>query len=342
MKVSDFDYHLPPERIAQHPAERRDASRLLVCPRSGGFFTHLRFHEIGMVLRPGDLLVLNDTRVVPARLFGAKESGGRVEVLFARPLAGGEWEVMVRGRTRLGTRLMLAEGRLTGTVVGIADGPFRRLRLSDPERLDAVLSEAGQVPLPPYIERRSGQTSEDLERYQTVFAQRPGAVAAPTAGLHFTSDLLDRLRGAGIETAHLTLHVGPGTFRPVEVAEVRDHRMASERFSVPADTAARIAAARGAGRRVIACGTTVTRVLEALWRRHGAVVAGEGETDLFLYPGERLGVIDGLITNFHLPRSTLIMLVAAFAGREQVLAAYAEAIRAGYRFYSYGDAMVVL
>jgi S-adenosylmethionine:tRNA ribosyltransferase-isomerase len=342
MKVSDFDYLLPPERIAQHPAERRDASRLLVCPRHGGPFTHLRFHEIGTVLRPGDLLVLNDTRVVPARLFGEKESGGKVEALFARPLADGEWEVMVRGRTRIGTRLILGDGRLTATVVGIQEGPFRRLRLDQPERLAAVLGEVGRVPLPPYIERPEGHTGEDLERYQTVFAARPGAVAAPTAGLHFTPELLDRLRAAGVETAQLTLHVGPGTFRPVEVEAVGDHRMATERFSVAANVAAQIAAAKGESRRVIACGTTVTRVLETLWRRHGAVVAGEGESDLFLYPGEAFGLIDGLITNFHLPRSTLIMLVAAFAGRERVLAAYAEAIRTGYRFYSYGDVMVVL
>jgi len=342
MKVSDFDYHLPPERIAQRPADRRDASRLLVCPRDDGPLRHLRFHQIGEILGAGDLLVLNDTRVVPARLFGEKDSGGRVEVLFSRPLADGEWEAMVRGRTRIGTRLILAGGRLSATVVGIESGPFRHLRLDEPERLDAVLADAGQVPLPPYIERPAGHTAEDLTRYQTVFARRPGAVAAPTAGLHFTPGLLDRLRDAGVETAYLTLHVGPGTFRPVDVEAVMDHRMATERFSLDPTAAARIAAARGEGRRVIACGTTVTRVLETLWRRHRAVVAGDGETDLFLYPGEPFGVIDGLITNFHLPRSTLIMLVAAFAGRERVLAAYAEAIREGYRFYSYGDAMVVV
>jgi len=342
MRVSDFDYELPPERIAQRPAERRDASRLLVCPRHGGPLRHLRFHQIGGVLRAGDLLVLNDTRVVPARLFGEKESGGRVAVLFSRPIADGVWEAMVRGRTRVGTRLILAAGRLSATVVAIEDGPFRRLRLDQPERLDAVLAEAGQVPLPPYIERAEGHTAEDLERYQTVFAERPGAVAVPTAGLHFTPDLLERLRGAGVETAYLTLHVGPGTFRPVEVEDVIDHRMATERFSVDPTVATRIAAAQAEGRRIIACGTTVTRVLETLWRRHGAVLAGDGETDLFLYPGASFGVIDGLITNFHLPRSTLIMLVAAFAGRERVLTAYAEAIREGYRFYSYGDAMVVV
>jgi len=342
MRVSDFDYELPSERIAQRPAGRRDASRLLVCPRDGGPLRHLRFHQIGEVLRAGDLMVLNDTRVVPARLFGEKDSGGRVEVLFSRPLGNGDWEAMVRGRTRVGTRLMLAGGRLSATVVGIEDGPFRLLRLDEPERLDAVLAEAGQVPLPPYIERPGGHTAEDLTRYQTVFARRPGAVAAPTAGLHFTPGLLDRLHDAGVETAYLTLHVGPGTFRPVEVEAVTDHRMATERFFVDPAAAARIAAAKGEGRRVIACGTTVTRVLETLWRRHGAVTAGDGETDLFLYPGESFGVIDGLITNFHLPRSTLIMLVAAFAGRERILAAYAEAIREGYRFYSYGDAMVVV
>jgi len=341
MRVSDFDYELPPERIAQRPAEQRDASRLLVCPRDGGPLGHLRFHQIGEVLRAGDLLVLNDTQVVPARLFGEKDSGGRVEVLFSRPVADGAWEAMVRGRTRIGTRLTLADGRLAATVVAVGEGPFRTLRLAAPAHLAEVLAAAGQVPLPPYIDRPGGHTAEDLTRYQTVFARRPGAVAAPTAGLHFTPELLERLRGAGVETAYLTLHVGPGTFRPVEVEAVADHRMATEWFSIDPPAAARIAAAKGEGRRIIACGTTVTRVLETLWRRHGAVLAGDGETDLFLYPGERFGVIDGLITNFHLPRSTLIMLVAAFAGRERVLAAYAEAIREGYRFYSYGDAMVV-
>jgi len=342
VKLSDFDYHLPPDRIAQRPTPRRDESRLMVIPRRGDGVRHHRFRDLPELLKPDDLLVLNDTRVVPARLHGRKETGGRVELLLSRPVGDGRWEVMVRGKTRVGSRLLLADGALTATVETVEAGPTRVVRLEPSERLDAILRDHGEIPLPPYIDRPTGDTEEDRERYQTVFSAHPGAVAAPTAGLHFTPELLARLAARGIERVAVTLHVGPGTFRPVTAERITDHRMETERYTVSEAAAATIEAARGAGRRIIACGTTATRVLETVWQRHGAVVAGSGESDLFLYPGERFGVVDGLITNFHLPRSTLLMLVAAFTGRERILAAYAEAIREGYRFYSYGDAMLVL
>ena len=342
MKLSDFDYHLPPDRIAQRPAPRRDESRLMVVPRHSDGVGHHRFRDLPELLNPDDLLVVNDTRVVPARLRGHKESGGRVEILLSRPLKDDRWEVMVRGKTRVGSRLLLAGGALTATVEAVEGGPTRVVRLAPAERLDAILRDHGEIPLPPYIDRPAGDTEEDRERYQTVYSAQPGAVAAPTAGLHFTPELLARLESRGIERVAVTLHVGPGTFRPVTAERITDHRMETERYTVSAAAAAAIEAARAAGRRIIACGTTATRVLETVWQRHGAVVAGAGESDLFLYPGERFGVVDGLITNFHLPCSTLLMLVAAFAGRERILAAYQEAIGAGYRFYSYGDAMLVV
>ncbi len=314
----------------------------MVVPRHGDGVLHHRFSDLPELLRPGDLLVVNDTRVVPARLRGHKESGGQVELLLSRPLTDGRWEAMVRGKTRVGSRLLLADGSLTATVEGVEAGPTRIVRLEPAAELDAILRDHGEIPLPPYIDRPTGDTEEDRERYQTVFSARPGAVAAPTAGLHFTPELLARLEERGIERVAVTLHVGPGTFRPVVAERITDHRMETERYRVSAATAEAIETARAAGRRIIACGTTATRVLETLWQRHRAVVAGAGESDLFLYPGERFGVVDGLITNFHLPRSTLLMLVAAFAGRDRILAAYQEAIAAGYSFYSYGDAMLVV
>jgi len=314
----------------------------MVIPRHGNGARHHRFSDLPELLKPDDLLVVNDTRVVPARLHGHKETGGRVELLLSRPVGDGRWEAMVRGKTRVGSRLLLADGALTATVEAVEAGPTRVVSLEPVERLDAILRDHGEIPLPPYIDRPTGDTEEDRERYQTVFSAHPGAVAAPTAGLHFTPALLDRLAARGIERVAVTLHVGPGTFRPVTVERITDHRMETERYTVSEAAATTIEAARSEGRRIVACGTTATRVLETLWQRHGAVVAEEGESDLFLYPGERFGVVDGLITNFHLPCSTLLMLVAAFTGRQRILTAYAEAIQEGYRFYSYGDAMLVL
>jgi S-adenosylmethionine:tRNA ribosyltransferase-isomerase len=336
-----------------------------VLDRPSGAVKHGYFKEILRFLPPRSLLVLNDTRVIPARLRGHKPTGGAVELLLTRsifPTSGdgdgpGEvWEALARGLGKLQLPLRLDfDPRLGATVIERLGGGAVVVRLEAAAGSGAgsvldILEQVGEVPLPPYIEaarRRVGSpmtVADDRERYQTVYAAEPGAVAAPTAGLHFTPELLDEIRAAGHETATITLHVGPGTFRPVEVDDPRRHRMDVERYRIPADTAAALAAARAAGRPVIAVGTTVVRALEAAARAAGAggsVAAGEGATDLMLLPGDPFLVVNGLVTNFHLPRSTLLMLVAAFAGRDEILAAYADAIARGYRFYSYGDAMLI-
>jgi S-adenosylmethionine:tRNA ribosyltransferase-isomerase len=361
VETADFDYLLPPECIAATPAPNRQDARLLVLDRRRGSRKHARFRDLLEHLPPRSLLVLNDTRVFPARLRGRKASGGAFELLLTRRVsidtvgtAGfcETWEGLTRGLGSFGSEsgprtLMLG----AGVQVEIIDrrGMGRALlRATGPgESLLALLDQIGEVPLPPYIEaarRRGGEPPavDDRARYQTVFADEAGAVAAPTAGLHFTPELMEALRGAGHELAFVTLHVGPGTFRPVEVADPGQHQMDAEHFRISPEAAESITGARARGRRVVAVGTTVVRTLEASARAHaGAVVAGEGATDLFLVPGARFEVVTDLITNFHLPRSTLLMLVAAFAGREPVLAAYAEAVELGYRFYSYGDAMLI-
>ncbi|MDI6869970.1 MAG: tRNA preQ1(34) S-adenosylmethionine ribosyltransferase-isomerase QueA [Bacillota bacterium] len=347
MKVADFDYHLPPELIAQAPAEPRDASRLLVVERATGELRHRRFREIGEFLHPGDLLVLNDTRVIRARLFGRKEpSGGKVEVFLLRRLPGGEerWEVLVRPgkRVRPGAALAFGEGELRGLVTGEGAEGKREIAFTSGDGHPAGwLERLGEVPLPPYIT----QPLADGERYQTVYARREGSVAAPTAGLHFTPELLKKLAARGVRQAWLTLHVGLGTFRPVQTETVEEHVMHSEYYELPAETASAVNAARRQGNRVVAVGTTACRTLETAARaagEGGELEAGEGWTDLFIYPGYRFRVVDLLLTNFHLPRSTLLLLVCAFAGRELVFRAYAEAIRERYRFYSFGDAMLIL
>jgi S-adenosylmethionine:tRNA ribosyltransferase-isomerase len=343
MDLADFDYELPRERIAQEPTRERDGARLLRLERAGPGTLHARVCDLPALLRPGDLLVRNATRVLPARLRGRKPSGGAVEALLlgALPDAPGRFRALLRGaaRARPGAKLRfgpiaagldaeLVERRAEGEVV-LAFAPG-----ADPYA-------AGETPLPPYI-RRNAARPEDAARYQTVYARVPGSVAAPTAGLHLSQALLARLAARGIETADLVLHVGPGTFRPLTAAQLASGRLGRERFELPAETAARIAAARARGGRVVAVGTTSARVLETRAVPGGLVSPGSGETELFLRPGSRFQVVDALLTNFHLPRSSLLLLVAAFAGRERVLAAYAEAVRAGYRFYSYGDAMLVL
>jgi S-adenosylmethionine:tRNA ribosyltransferase-isomerase len=342
MDLADYDFVLPPERIAQRPAEPRDASRLLVLPRGGGPPQHAVFQQVPDFLRPGDLLVLNDTRVIPARILGRRKSGGKVECLLVRERGPGRWEALLRagGRPKPGETIELAEGRLAATLLEkAADGTWA-LALAPEADVARVLAEAGEVPLPPYIERKRTDASVrkfDRERYQTVFAREPGAVAAPTAGLHFTDAVFAALERRGVARAFVTLHVGPGTFRPIEARDPREHRMHAEPFAIPEATLAAIAAARARGGRVIACGTTSARTLETFAR------TGEraGETALFIYPGFEWRLVEGLITNFHLPRSTLLLLVAALAGRERILAAYREAIERGYRFYSYGDAMLI-
>lgn len=348
MRLPDFDYELPEGRIAQEPLPRRDASRLLALDRATGALAHLRFSDLPRLLRAGDLLVLNDTRVVPARLRGKKETGGAVEALLLEREGGGRAAPVRRclldasKPPRPGVRIDFGHGLRAEVLSRSGEGWSVRLTSEDGDPEAAAL-RAGAVPLPPYIRRGPGdpRSALDVERYQTVYAAKPGAVAAPTAGLHFTADLLDRLQGLGVETARLTLHVGPGTFLPVRSERIEDHRMHAEAFDLPGETAEAIGRARRRGGRVVAVGTTVVRTLEGRASGDGSVAAGSGSCDLFIRPGHAFRAVDAMVTNFHLPRSTLLMLVCAFGGRERILAAYAEAVREGYRFYSYGDAMFV-
>ena len=343
MRIADFDYDLPPSSIAQEAVEPRDQARLMRLPRPEGPPTDHVFRDLPRLLRPGDLLVVNRSRVFPARLLGRREGGGGAEVFLLRDLGGDRWQALVRPGRRLrpGAHVTVDPG-LTVVVETAAVGPEGRrivqLR-ADTGSVEAALERAGHVPLPPYIRRPD--RPEDRARYQTVFAREKGSVAAPTAGLHFTPALLEALSAAGIRIAEVVLHVGPGTFRPVTAEEVEDHHLEAEPFVVPEETANAIAATRAAGGRVVAVGTTVVRTLEAAARDDGFVPAGAGETALVVRPGFTFRVVDALVTNFHLPRSSLLLLVAAFAGRERVLGAYAEAVRRGYRFYSYGDAMLL-
>jgi S-adenosylmethionine:tRNA ribosyltransferase-isomerase len=341
--LDDFDYALPPERIAQHPPNERDASRLLVLDRATGARTHAQIRELPHWLRPGDLLVVNASRVVPARLRGRKASGGAAEALLLGPRAGcaGQFRALVRsgGRLRPGLKFRF------GPAGDALDAELVE-RCGDGEVVLAFEPGAdpyaiGETPLPPYI-RRDAPEDADVERYQTVYARVPGSVAAPTAGLHLSDRLLAALDAAGVERAEVVLHVGPGTFRPVRPADIERRRLHAEAFELSEATAARIAATRERGGRVIAVGTTSARVLEACAAPDGGVQPARAETDLFLTPGCAFRVVDALLTNFHLPRSSLLLLVAAFAGREAILDAYAEAVREGYRFYSYGDAMLIL
>jgi S-adenosylmethionine:tRNA ribosyltransferase-isomerase len=352
-EIAAYDYRLPRDLIAQEPLAERDASRLLVLERATGRLSHHTFSELPDILRPGDLLVTNRSRVFPARLLGRREGGGAAEILLVRRLEPGSWDAMVRPgrRLRAGSLVTVASGfrvRIEGRPAGgdptggpPPATPLRRVRfLLDGLDPETAVKGHGHVPLPPYIRRTD--VPSDRERYQTVFAREEGSVAAPTAGLHFTPRLLARLERRGVERTEVVLHVGPGTFRPVEVADVRLHRVDPERFSIPPGTAAAIGRARKEGRRVIAVGTTATRALESALDETGRVRPGDGETGLVVVPGFRFRAVDALVTNFHLPRSSLLLLVCAFAGRESVLAAYAEAVRLRYRFYSYGDAMLVI
>ncbi|MEN9317080.1 MAG: hypothetical protein RIS35_3473 [Pseudomonadota bacterium] len=335
MRLSDFDFDLPDELVAQHPTPDRAASRLLRVADER--LDDLKFRDLPGLLEPGDLLVMNDTRVIRARLLGEKaDTGGQVEALVERMTSEHEAVSQLRASKtpRPGTRLRF--GAATATVTGRL-GEFFALRFDEP--VFEVLEREGRLPLPPYITHAPGE--DDDERYQTVYAREPGAVAAPTAGLHFDETLLERLRAAGIETAHVTLHVGAGTFQPVRVDDIREHRMHSERFVLPETTAEAIRAARARGGRVIAVGTTSLRTLESAARDDGTVEASTGETSIFITPGFRFRAVDRLITNFHLPRSTLMMLVSAFSGMARIRRAYAHAIEHRYRFFSYGDAMLL-
>jgi S-adenosylmethionine:tRNA ribosyltransferase-isomerase len=336
MLRSDFHYELPPGLIAQRPAERRSASRLL-CLHPDGTLGDGHMAQFAELLLPGDLLVFNDARVIPARLRGAKDSGGQVEVLIERALGPAEALAQVRASKppKAGSRLHLANGALDAEVLG-RDGEFYKLRF-DTDDLQAALELHGELPLPPYIEHPAG--GEDRERYQTVFAKVPGAVAAPTAGLHFDDTLLAAIAARGVETGTVTLHVGAGTFQPVRVDVLAEHRMHAERLSVSEALAKQVNQAHAERRRVIAVGTTVVRALESATTDDGRTHAFDGETRLFITPGYRFKAVDALLTNFHLPESTLLMLVSAFGGYERVMAAYRHAVAAQYRFFSYGDAM---
>ncbi len=344
MDLSLFEYHLPLELIAQEPAEPRDASRLLVVDRSRSSWQDRRFGGLPALLGPGDCLVANQSKVIPARLLGTREADGRpLELLMLRPLAVTRWEALVRPgrRCRVGARVLVAAGAARATVVAQAEAGVRILDIDAPWPVRELLERHGLPPLPPYIARHEAPKPDDRERYQTVYARHEGSIAAPTAGLHFTPELIRRLLALGVELHHVTLHVGPGTFRPVRAARIEAHRMDAEEAEIPAATARAVNRAKAEGRRVIAVGTTTTRALEWASDASGRVRAGRGAADLYIHPGHSFKVIDGLITNFHLPRSTLLLLVSAFCGRELLLDAYRHAVTARYRFYSYGDAMLI-
>lgn len=341
MNVKDFYYDLPQELIAQDPLKDRSASRLLVMNRESGKLEHRVFKDVVDYLRPGDCLVINDTRVIPARLFGVKaDTGAKIEVLLLKRRDQNIWETLVKpGRKcRPGTEIVFGEGLLRGTVLDVVEEGNRLIRFSFEGIFEEILDRLGQMPLPPYITHQL----QDKNRYQTVYAKHDGSAAAPTAGLHFTKELLQQVQDMGVKIAHVTLHVGLGTFRPVKVDNILDHHMHSEFYMVEEVEAKKINDTRAAGGRVICVGTTSCRTVESAAGEDGKVRAGSGWTDIFIYPGYKFKVLDCLITNFHLPESTLVMLVSALAGREQVLEAYEAAVKEGYRFFSFGDAMLII
>ncbi len=340
MKTHDFWYDLPEELIAQTPLERRDASRLLVMDRETGKVEHKHFYDIIDYLQPGDCLVMNDSRVLPARLLGHRQTGGAVEVLLLRDLGNKKWECLCKpGRKmQVGSHVSFGDGELTATVVEVQEDGNRVVEFHYEGIFLEVLERLGKMPLPPYIKAEL----QDKERYQTVYSKEVGSAAAPTAGLHFTTELLDQIRQKGVKTAFVTLHVGLGTFRPVKTEEVTEHHMHSELCMISEETAAILNETKAAGGRVICVGTTSCRTLESLVCDDGHFEAKSRWTEIFIYPGYTFKAMDGLITNFHLPESTLVMLVSAFAGREHVLAAYEEAVKERYRFFSFGDAMCIL
>ena len=340
LKTSDYFYELPPELIAQDPLEDRSSSRLMVLDQKTGAVSHHVFREIPSFLRPGDCLVLNNTKVIPARLMGVREeTGGAVEVLLLKRHAGDVWECLVKPgkKARPGTRLVFGEGLLHAQVEDVVEDGNRLIRFFYDGIWEEVLDRLGEMPLPPYITHKL----QDKNRYQTVYARFDGSAAAPTAGLHFTPELLDQIQDMGVELAYVTLHVGLGTFRPVKVENVKEHHMHSEYYQVSTEAAEKINRTKKNGGRVICVGTTSCRTVESAADENGQVEAGCGDTDIFIYPGYRFKVLDALITNFHLPESTLVMLVSALAGREHVLAAYEEAVKERYRFFSFGDAMLI-
>ena len=343
LSTKDYYYELPQELIAQDPLKDRSASRLMVLGRNDGSIAHRHFTDIKEYLKAGDCLVLNNTRVIPARLYGVKEgTGAGIEVLLLKRLDDCSWECLVKPgkKAREGARIIFGDGLLSAVVTDIVDEGNRRIRFEYEGIFEEILDKLGEMPLPPYITHKLPY--EDRERYQTVYSKIEGSAAAPTAGLHFTDKLLDEIRAMGVKTEFVTLHVGLGTFRPVKVDNILEHHMHSEYCEISAETAASINASRAAGGRIVCVGTTSVRTLESLSSDDGTVNAGSRDTDIFIYPGYRFKAVDALITNFHLPESTLLMLVSAFAGREHVLAAYAESIKERYRFFSFGDAMLLI
>lgn len=340
MNVKDFDYELPQELIAQDPIADRSSSRLMILDKETGSIRHEIFHDIVKELRAGDCLVINDTKVIPARLFGTKVgTEAKIEILLLKRKENNIWEVLVKPgkKAKPGAEILFGDGRLKGTVIDIVEEGNRLIQFSYEGIFEEILDELGQMPLPPYITHQL----KDKNRYQTVYAKHEGSAAAPTAGLHFTKELLKQIEEMGVTIAHVTLHVGLGTFRPVKVENVQEHHMHSEFYIVEEAEAEKINAAKRAGHRVIAVGTTSCRTLESATGEDGVLKACSGWTDIFIYPGYRFKMIDALITNFHLPQSTLLMLVSALAGREHILAAYKEAVRERYRFFSFGDAMFI-
>lgn len=340
MKTSDFYYDLPEELIAQTPLERRDASRLMVLDRQTGEVTHRHFYDIVEYLQPGDCLVMNDSRVLPARLMGHRPTGGVVEVLLLRDLGDKCWECLCKPGRKMqpGNQVIFGDGELTATVREVREDGNRVVEFHYEGIFLEILERLGKMPLPPYIKSEL----KDQERYQTVYSREVGSAAAPTAGLHFTQELLDKIRAKGVSTAFVTLHVGLGTFRPVKAEEITDHHMHSELCMMNQETADLLNATRARGGRIICVGTTSCRTLESLVNSDGSFCAGSKWTEIFIYPGYTFKAMDGLITNFHLPESTLVMLVSAFAGREHILAAYKQAVEQRYRFFSFGDAMCIL
>lgn len=340
MKTSDFYYELPEELIAQEPLKERDSSRLMVLGKDDGSICHRHFYDIKDMLNDGDALILNDTRVLPARLYGVKEdTGGTIEFLLLNKRSLDEWEVILKPgrRAKPGARFVFGDGKLRAEIIDVINDGNRLVKFEYDGVFENILDELGQMPLPPYITKKL----EDKERYQTVFARHNGSAAAPTAGLHFTPELLGELEKKGVNIGYITLHVGLGTFRPVKADEIADHKMHSEFYVLPEETAELINRTKASGGRVISVGTTATRTLETAGLSGLPLEAKTGWTDIFIYPGKKFNVIDALITNFHLPESTLIMLVSALAGRENVLKAYNEAVKERYRFFSFGDAMFI-
>jgi S-adenosylmethionine:tRNA ribosyltransferase-isomerase len=345
MKTAEFDYNLPANLIAQHPLEDRAAARMMVLRRDTGSIEHRCVRELPCFLQSGDLLVVNDTRVIPARILGKRtDTGGKVELLLLEQCGPNVWRALCRARRRpqMGSQLTLADGRVQAEVLSLEPEGRTTVRLECRETLVDVLEEVGLTPLPPYIKRPDGPEPADRERYQTVYATNPGAVAAPTAGLHMTTDLLDQLAARGVARTAITLHVGPGTFRPVTAELVEEHVMESERSEVSPETAEKVNRTREEGGRVIAVGTTTVRTLESAAADGGMVRTFSGRTDLFIRPPYAFKAVDCMLTNFHLPKSTLLMMISAFAGRDLIMKAYHEAVEAGYRFYSYGDCMLIL